>query len=307
MQENNLYDLVKHYIRMWYVVVALTAVGLIGGFIYSNYIQTPLYKSNVKLILVSSENVATANDQTRINNYIELIKSRRVLDPVIAKQHNGISYDEVSQAIDVTNEKNTQVINVVVATPDSQQSMVIANNITASFKAAVSKLYGVNDVMIVDPAVKATTPYNVNKPIQIAVAGIAGFVLSVVGLFFVYDIKPRNKTKQVAISEPTIVIEKKVVAKKKKKNKKIRRSLSLKPLYTRSINAAGNGANAIKKLVVSAQMSAKARVATKPKKLTKPTKLSKTAKPTKVAKTRKVSRVSKASKLPKVTKSVKRA
>ncbi len=305
MQENNLYDLVKHYARMWYVIVALTVVGLIGGFIYSNYIQTPLYKSNVKLILVSSDDVATANDQTRINNYIELIKSRRVLDPVIAKQQNNISYDEVSQAIEVTNEKNTQVINVIVATPDSQQSKVIANNITASFKVAVSKLYGVNDVMVVDPAVRATAPYNVNKPIQVAVAGIVGFVLSVVALFFAYDLKPRNKTKQVAISEPTVVIVKKAVT--KKKSKKIRRSLSLKPLYTFIKNVANNSVNRVKKLVVSARTSVKAKVATKPKKPTKPTKLAKATRPTKVAKTSEVSKISKASKLPKVTKSVKRA
>ncbi len=189
MKETNLYDLLRHYAKFWYIIVILTMFGLVGGIVYNDYVQTPLYKSNVKLLLVTSQSTAVLTDETRINNYIELIKSRKVLDPVISQYNGTISYDSLTQDIDVTNQKSTQVIDIAVHTTESVKSKNIANSIADSFKEAVYQLYGNNDVTVVDPAVTNSAPYNVNKSLQISVAAFGAFLAGIVLVFFMYDLK----------------------------------------------------------------------------------------------------------------------
>lgn len=197
MQEINLYNLIKYYAKKWRVIVALTALGLLAGLVYNGFVQKPLYKSDAKLILVSTQVKPATSDPTLINNYIDLIKSRRVLEPVLEKEHSSLSYDKLSQLVQATNQKDTAVIDVTVTTSDAKQSKSLTNDITDSFKAAVTALYSTDNIIVVDPAVAATAPYNVKPALQLVVATLGGLLLSVIGLFFAYDYyqsRPQKKT-----------------------------------------------------------------------------------------------------------------
>lgn len=192
MQEIDLYDLIKYYVKKWRIIVGLTFIGLVCGLAYNNFIQVPLYKSNTKLILVSQQASSAASNQTLINNYIDLITSRRVLDPVIEKQEKATTYEKLLSSVNAVNQKNTAVIDVSVSSTNAQWSADIANAITDSFKKAVNDLYKDNSVIVVDPAVKASVPSNINKVLQLTLATTAGFLLSVIALFFIYDYR-QNK------------------------------------------------------------------------------------------------------------------
>ena len=56
-----------------------------------------------------------------------------------------------------------------------------------SFKAEAKELYGNDNLRIVDNASNAEPPYNVKKELQLAIATGAGFVVSLIVLFFIYD------------------------------------------------------------------------------------------------------------------------
>lgn len=202
MQEINLYDLIKYYAKKWRIILIASLVGLLAGLIYTNSIQTPLYKSNSKLILVSPEASHTASKQTLINNYIDLITSRRVLEPVVAKQNNTKTYEELLDSVQVANQKDTAVIDITAISTSAQQSADIANEITNSFKSAVYDLYKDSGVVVVDSAVRASTPSNINKELQLALATATGFVLSLIVLFFIYDSRVNNPEKKQNRSVP---------------------------------------------------------------------------------------------------------
>lgn len=309
MQENNLYDLIKHYAKLWYVIAVLTVLGFAGGYVYNNYVQTPLYKSNAKLILVSPTGTTDPTDQTRINNYIELIKSRKVLDPVIAQQQGSISYDDLTGAVDATNQKSTQVIDVAVQTTEPAKSMAIANEITESFKKAVSQLYGNNDVTVVDPAVAAATPFNVNKPLQISIGAFGAFLMGVVLLFFMYDLKldMAKQPKQKKAAKATVNAKQtKAKFKKSKKSQGIFHSI-FKRLSRKSVKKTAakvtkpvkvnNSANATKKSKnntesVFTRISRQMFGTSKKKPAAMPAKTTRTAKVVKSAKTKQPVKVS---------------
>ncbi len=197
MQEVNLYDLLKHYAKNWLFIVLCTLAGLLAGLIYNTYVQTPLYKSNATLLVLNKEGT-TENKTTTINNYIELIKSRRVLEPVVQKQGKGQSYDAVVGAVTATNDKGTEVIKLSITSTNPEQSKNIVDATVDSFKEQVGTIYKTNTIQVIDSANLPTSNYNVKANTQLALATAAGFLFSVIILFFTYDYKLSKSTAKPA-------------------------------------------------------------------------------------------------------------
>lgn len=223
MEEIRLYDLLKYYVKKWRLIALITFVGLLGGLAFNQFIQVPMYESNAKLILVSQQASQTASNQTLINNYIELMTSRRVLEPVIAKQNNTTTYEDLLGSVRAVNQKDTAIIDVTVSSNNAQRSADIANEITSSFKTSVNDLYKDSGVIVVDPAVAAASPSNVKTAIQLAVSAIAGLILGVIVLFFVYDYiqtksQIRKKSSKQLRSDKLTVVTAPVVTRIRKAN-----------------------------------------------------------------------------------------
>lgn len=204
MQDINLYHLLKFYAKNWIWIVSLVIFGLISGFIYSSYIQTPMYKSDATLLLVrsatSSDN--TTQNVTRINNYIELLKSRRVLEPVVEKQNNNMTYDDLINSIEVSSDKDTEVIKLSIASKDPKVSKELVEGAVSSFKEQVSKIYKADNVSVVDSANVATDPFNIHKEISIALFAASCLLLSLIVLFFLYDYQ---STEDKSVSDANVV------------------------------------------------------------------------------------------------------
>jgi len=196
VEEINLYDLLKYYARKWRVIVIAVMIGLGVGLVYNTYIQQPLYKSSATLLLIDPAGKVTPDD-TLINNYVELFKSRRVLEPAIEEQNKDQSlnstYDGIESSVQATNEKDTEVIKVSISTDDPRASQSFISAAIKSFKTQVDSLYGVDNVRIVDNASLPRQSSNVNQPLQLAIATTIGFVVAIIGLFFVYDFKLSRK------------------------------------------------------------------------------------------------------------------
>jgi capsular polysaccharide biosynthesis protein len=208
----NLYHLVKYYLKHWMWIVALSLAGLIAGLIYTFYIQNPLYKSDATLTIVLPESTSSSN--TTLSNYVELFKSRRVLDTVISDLKINESYDQFAGTFDVSNDKSTDIIHMSVVSSDPEQSNIIATNTIASFENEVKNIYNTDNVRIVDGASEPSRPYNVNVLMQLAIALAAGFILSVVGLFFAYDFKQSKQDPSLALANNAEA----VIAQREKKN-----------------------------------------------------------------------------------------
>ncbi|MDX2776126.1 Wzz/FepE/Etk N-terminal domain-containing protein [Streptomyces caniscabiei] len=202
MQEINPYQLLQYYLKKWVVIVSLTAVGLVAGLVYSFVLQTPLYKSDATLILIDPEKPSTATqDATLINNYVELFKSRKVLEPVIDKLNLSESYEQLTSSVTATSEKDTEVIKISVSSENAETSMMIADEAIASFKQEIGRLYDKDNVEIVDRANRPTVPYNVHAALQIVLSMTAGLVVALTALFFAYDVS-RSKDAPMTKEKP---------------------------------------------------------------------------------------------------------
>ncbi len=222
MQEINLYHLLKFYAKNWFVIVITTVIGLSAGVIYNNFVQVPMYKSTATLLVINTDVKDAASTATLINNYSEIIKSRRVLENVIRANNINLSYESLAGSVDTTTSKDTQVIKLNVTTKSPQDSEKVTNGIISTFKTEIKNLYNKENIKIVDTASYSSTPYNVRTGLQLILASMVGFMGSIIGLFFLYDYRLNNpkpkKTakKKVTKKAPAKKIVMKAAPKKKK-------------------------------------------------------------------------------------------
>lgn len=189
MQEINLYDLLKYYARNWLLLLSAVFVGAIIGLTYTNFIQTPLYKSDATMLVVGAR---TSQDATINNNYTELFKSRRVLETVIDQQGYKGDYDQLLARTIATNDKSTDILKVSISDTDPKKSEQLLSASLEIFKKEAGTLYNSNNIKTVDPASTPTQSYNVNLLLQTGLAIAATFFLAVIALFFVYDYRMSN-------------------------------------------------------------------------------------------------------------------
>ena len=194
MQEINLYDLLRYYVKNWLILLSAVFIGAIIGLIYTNFIQSPSFRSNATLFVVNSDETVISKDSTLINNYTELIKSRRVLEPVISDLKLNKNYNQIASSVNVENQKDTAIIKLAVVSSDPETSKNIANSTIASFKKQVKDLYGKDNIQVVDSASLATNPYNVRATLQLLISIIAGLLFAIIIIFFVYDYRLSNGT-----------------------------------------------------------------------------------------------------------------
>jgi capsular polysaccharide biosynthesis protein len=189
VEEINLYNLIKYYAKRWYILVIFTVIGILLGLFYNSVIQQPSYKSNSTIFVVNSDLSPVSKESTLINNYLELIKSRRVLEPVIKELNLSENYEDIASSVEVSNEKDTAIIKISVSTNNPETSRNITNATILSFKKQINELYGKENIQVVDSASLPSNPYNVRKNLQIILAGAAGLLFAVIIIFFSYDYK----------------------------------------------------------------------------------------------------------------------
>ena len=230
MEEIDLKEMFDYFKgKVIWILMALIVAVLVGN-TYTFIRRVPMYKSNTTIVLVSehqNEGYNTSELQLNknlVSTYSEIIKSRKVLEPVINNLNldyssgiitlddNKIDYDVTDKIGFLTEERslllkltvkelmiyygtlkshvsvssvtNTEIIKVVVADKDPEVSTKIADEIANVFTEEIQKIYKINNVSIVDTAVADTKPYNVSFVKDNAIYMALALVLSC-GIIFI--------------------------------------------------------------------------------------------------------------------------
>ena len=149
-----------------------------------------MYQSYTSVILSSNEGTINQQDlnlyKNLVNTYAEIVKSRRVLDQVIDELDLDLTYEQLHGKISVTAVNNTEIIKITVNDADGIKAKNIANITANYFTKEIIELYNMNNVDILDAAIEADKPYNINVVKQIVIYFMLGFVLAAGILFIIY-------------------------------------------------------------------------------------------------------------------------
>ena len=190
MEEINLMELLSYFLEKSKIIIITVLVCLLCGLVYTGFIKDAMYKSDVNVVLVSKNSSLSQNDimvnQKLASTYRELVESRSVLSKVIKNLDLDYSIKELQEMIVVESVNDTEILKIVVSSKDSKEAVKIANETASVFEKEISKIYNLENVSIVDKAMLAKEPYNVNIIKDIIIYIGVGLVLSVGVLFVIY-------------------------------------------------------------------------------------------------------------------------
>ena len=195
MENINIKEVIAFLLQKLWLIVTILVIVVAGGEFYTSVLKTPLYESSTNVVLISdtsTKSEITNNDVTLSNNlvktYSEIVKSRNVLSQVIDNLKLNISYEELRSKVTVSSVTSTQLISIKVSDKDAKTAKEIADEIGKVFKAEIKSIYGIDNVQIVDKAVEASAPYNINVAKESIIYTVAGLVLGVGATYLLYVI-----------------------------------------------------------------------------------------------------------------------
>lgn len=233
MEEINLKDLFLYFISKIFIVIITLVFAVSISIVYSKFIKVPKYSSYTTIVLTRSgdngneQNASiTQNDitlnQKLVATYREIIKSRRVLGQV--KDNLGLdsSVGEISSNISVTNPDGTELIKIKVTGKNKEEVKDITNEIARVFSKEIEEIYDIKNVSIIDTAIEAGSPYNMNLVKETVIASLLGLALGlgIVFIMFYFDTTIKNTDEvQEKVGLPLLGVVPKVDTGKKKKSK----------------------------------------------------------------------------------------
>lgn len=194
MEEIDLKELLEFVKSKLNLLILITIGVCLLGCVYGLFIQKPMYKSYTTIILGGNETTAsqtiTQSDITLnknlVDTYAEIVKSRRVLEQVIAELDLEETYEELSNKISVSSVNNTEIIKITVADSNPIEAKNVANVTANFFSKEVIKLYNMNNVNVLDEANEANEPYNINIPKQVIIYFFIGIIIALSILFIIF-------------------------------------------------------------------------------------------------------------------------
>ncbi|MGN7241031.1 YveK family protein [Priestia megaterium] len=141
------------------LIIIITAIFTAISGIVSYFFLTPIYQSSTQILVnqEKSENAVYSPNEVQtnlqlINTYNAIIKSPVILDKVIKKENLEMTSGELNKLISVSNEQESQVVNITVQHENPQDSKKIANTIATTFQSEIKSIMNVDNVSILTKA-----------------------------------------------------------------------------------------------------------------------------------------------------------
>ena len=226
MEEINVTELLKYYLSKIFIVLITIIIGILGSWYYTANMQVPMYKSETSLVLTRAGETGTISqtdvslNKSLVSTYREIIKSRRILSKVIEKLNLDYTEGELKRKINVTSAKDTELIIISVTDEDPLVAKNIANVIAEVFEAEITDIYKIENISIVDQAVKSKNPYNINKTKQYLIGFGLGLVIGSGLIFMMFYFDDTIKSQEDIESKVGLSVLSSVPKHKNKKKKK---------------------------------------------------------------------------------------
>lgn len=193
-----LFSVLLGKIHIIILVGILTALAAFAG---TQLFITPKYTSSTSMYVlnrsdgttgVTSSDLQTGTQLTQ--DYMELIKSRTVLEEVIAVLNLDMTTDELASMVTTTNTENTRILTIQVENEDPELAREIADALRESASTKIKEIMDIEAVNTIEEANLPQEPSSPSVMKNTAIGGMLGIVLAVGVLVLIYILDDTIKT-----------------------------------------------------------------------------------------------------------------
>ena len=174
-----------------YIILTALAFAVLALAV-TTFCMTPLYTSTTKMYVLNrqtNEGVTSSDLQSSTyltKDYMEMIRSRTVIEAVIADLNLNSTYEDVLGQIDVSAASDTRVIAISVTDKDPYEARDIANAVRNAAAAHIQSVMNTEAVTVVDEANIPTKKSSPSTIKNVAIAGGVGLFLALVVCVVLY-------------------------------------------------------------------------------------------------------------------------
>lgn len=161
-QESTEIDLLKVFRVLWkrawlILLCAILAAGL--AFFGTLYFVTPKYQANVKMYVnntslnVGSVGISVGSlsaAQSLVNTYIEILKTRPVMEDVIERADVPYSYSSLVSRLQASSVNSTEIFKITITDTDPERAVKIANSIADILPDKIANIVEGSSVKVVE-------------------------------------------------------------------------------------------------------------------------------------------------------------
>ncbi|MFH4931107.1 YveK family protein [Staphylococcus cohnii] len=131
-----------------------------------------------------------------VNTYSEIVKSPRILDKASKELDRKYSTSELSSMIAVTNQAESQLLNIDVVSKSGKDSEVVANKIAEVFSDEVPDIMNVDNVSILSTADDTTKQVAPKTMINLVMGIVIGLIIALIIIFIkeIFDKRIKSET-----------------------------------------------------------------------------------------------------------------
>ena len=198
--EIDLLDLFSYYLSKLPILIVAILIGAILSGLYTVRFIPKRYTavSRMYMISASSDSVVDLSDlnigASLSNDYVELMKSRPVINGVIQSLGLEYTYDELVQMIDLSVVSNTRIIRISVTSTDPEEAMMIANQMARTAKAQLPVVMDAPSPSIAEEAVLPTVKSSPSLSRNVLMGALLCLVAVLGVLTFLYMMDDTIKT-----------------------------------------------------------------------------------------------------------------
>lgn len=197
-------DLAELFFVLWSRIHVILLAGILlalVSFVGTKLLVTPKYTSDTKIYVLTKQDSnagVTVNDlQTGTyltKDYMELVKSRPVLEQVIAVLNLDMTSEELSEMITVENTADTRILTIRVESEDPKEAKAIADAVCESVSVQIPEIMNADSVNTVEEGNLPTSPSSPNLMKNMALGGLLGLLLAIGIIALIYILDDTVKT-----------------------------------------------------------------------------------------------------------------
>ena len=185
--------------NLWIIIVSGVIVAA-AALLVSYFIITPKYESVTKIYVISKTNADTMTysdlqaGSTLTKDYKELVKSRPVLEEVIAETGIDVELKDLEEQITVEVPTDTRIVSITVEDKDPYEARIIADSVRI---AASKHIQEVMDTEAVNVVEEASLPIEKSSPsilMNTAIGYAVGLFLAIAIVIINYIMDDTIKT-----------------------------------------------------------------------------------------------------------------
>ena len=182
-----------------YIILTALAFAVLALAV-TTFCMTPRYTSTTKMYVLNrqtNEGVTSSDLQSSTyltKDYMEMIRSRTVIEAVIADLNLNSTYEDVLGQIDVSAASDTRVIAISVTDKDPYEARDIANAVRNAAAAHIQSVMNTEAVTVVDEANIPTKKSSPSTIKNVEVAGGVGLFLALAVCVVLYLINDKVTT-----------------------------------------------------------------------------------------------------------------